>query len=303
MTKRNFRIVAFFMMILLVVSLTGCMTDTSYPGTLNIVEASQVIESANSPGVIVIDARGQEAYDKGHLKGAICLSPDELVVEAPVPKTLVDQATFESILSKHGISNDSVVYIYDDNGGVSAGRIWWTLRVYGHTSVMIVNGGASELVKAKAELTVEPTVLPETSYTASVLDTSQVASFEEVKAVTEDAQSKVKLLDVRSSAEFAEGHIPGAILYPHTQNLYKDGTFMSSRDLKLFYQDAGFSVDDEIILYCKSSYRATQAVALLEEAGFKNLKVYDGAWIEWSSLMDTTEVQEDTAPVGESDGS
>lgn len=304
MTKRQLRIIAMIVIMASLLALTACAIDTNYPGDKNVIEASAAIEAlGTNPKVVVIDARGDEAYNKGHLAGAICLSPVALVVEAPVPMMLIDKLGFEKIMSANGIANDSIVYIYDDNGGVNASRIWWTMKVYGHEQVMIINGGASELVKAKGVLTADQSKLSETSYVASDANTSMIATFDEVSALAQTPVKGVKILDVRSAAEYAEGYIPGAVLYPHTKNLYKDGTFMSSRDLGLFYKDEGIEKSDTIIVYSKSSFRATQTVALLQEAGYTNLKVYDGAWLEWSSKMDTTNTQEDTAPVGESDGS
>lgn len=304
MTKRHLQIMLIALLVLAMGVLTSCANDTTYSGTMNVVEASKVIEDmASSSNVIVVDARGKEAYDKGHLEGAICISMEEMVVENVVPTMLPDQATFEKLMSNKGISDDSVVYVYDENAGIMAGRLWWTMRVYGHQNVMIVNGGATAIVKAGGTLSAVTTELPKTEYTAQPANTAMVATFEEVEAIANAPQEGVKLLDVRSVAEYAEGYIPGAILYPHTQNLYKDGTFMSSRDLGLFYKDAGFSKDDLIIIYCKTSVRATQTAALLEEAGFTNLKVYDGAWLEWSSKVDVQTPVEETAPVGGSDGS
>lgn len=304
MTKRQLRVIAMIVIMASLLALTACSINTTYPGDKNVIEASAVIEAlGTNPKVIVIDARGDEAYNKGHLSGAICLSPVALVVEAPVPMTLIDKSGFETVMSANGIANDSIVYIYDDNDGVNASRIWWSMKVYGHDQVMIINGGASAIVKAKGVLTADSTKLSASSYVASDADTNMIATFDEVSALAQTPVEGVKLLDARSAAEYAEGYIPGAILYPHTKNLYKDGTFMSSRDLGLFYKDAGFEKSDTIIVYCKSSFRATQTVALLQEAGYTNLKVYDGAWLEWSSKVDTTNTQEDTAPVGESDGS
>lgn len=304
MTKRHLQIMLIALLVLAMGVLTSCANDTTYSGTMNVVEASKVIEDmASSSNVIVVDARGKEAYDKGHLEGAICISMEEMVVEKGVPNMLPDQAIFEKLMSDKGISNDSVVYVYDDNAGIMAARLWWSMRVYGHQNVMIVNGGATALVKAGGPLSSVTTELPNTEYAAQPVNSAMVATFEEVEAIANAPQEGVKLLDVRSVAEYAEGYIPGAILYPHTQNLYKDGTFMSSRDLGLFYKDAGFSKDDLIIIYCKTSVRATQTAALLEEAGFTNLKVYDGAWLEWSSKVDVQTPVEETAPVGGSDGS
>ncbi len=304
MTKRHLKRALMMLLVVAMMTTTACAVDTTYPGTMNVVEADKVIGDFNAdPNIIVIDARGREAYDKGHMSGAICMSVEDVVVETTVPGMLMPKEAFEKLMAERGISNNSIVYIYDDQEGIFAARLWWTMKVYGHENVKIVNGGASALVNAGATLTAEETILPAASYIATEPDQSMIATMEEVTAVVNDPTSEVKLLDVRSAAEYAEGYIPGAILYPHTQNLYKDGTFMSSRDLGLFYKDAGFEKDDTIIVYCKTSVRATQAVALLQEAGFTNLKVYDGAWLEWSSINGASAPTEETAPVGESDGS
>ncbi len=86
-------------------------------------------------------------------------------------------------------------------------------------------------------------------------------------------------------------------MYPHTKNLYSDGTFKSARDTYLDYNDLGISKTEPVILYCKSSYRATQTLLLMEEAGYENVKVYDGAWLEWSTKdMPKAEKVETTTP-------
>lgn len=300
MTNRHLKSMVVVFILTMMLILTSCAIDTTYPGTKNVVEAEAIVDALDQ--WVVIDARGKEAYDKGHLEGAVCIAPDALVSESPVPMTLPSQAQFEKVMSENGITPESQVVIYDNNGGVSASRIWWTMRVFGHEKVMVINGGESALVKAKAPLTAEATQVTPSQYVAKELNTQMIATFEDVQALANEPKEGTILLDVRSAAEYAEGFIPGAILYPHTQNLYKDGTFMSSRDLGLFYKDAEIQKDDLIIVYCKSSFRATQTVALLEEAGYKNLKVYDGAWLEWSSKVGVTAPTEE-APVGESDGS
>lgn len=304
MAKKQLSIGLLVFSLFIMLTLSACAIDTTYPGTMNVVEASKVGEEyLSSPKVIVIDARGQEAYEKGHLRGAVQLSPAELVVETPVPNTLAAKDQVEKVLSGKGISNDSIVYIYDENDGVNAGRVWWTLKVYGHESVMIVNGGASALVNEGLEITKDVPATTKSKYVAKEADPSMMATFEEVKAQAESPAENIKILDVRSVAEYEAGFIPGALLYPHTKNLYKDGTFMSSRDIGLFYKDLGLEKDDTIILYCKTSFRATQTAALLQEAGYKTIKVYDGAWLEWESKVGAQTPTEDTTPVNESDGS
>lgn len=306
MAKRHLKFSLAVVIILAMVLTTACVNNTNYPGTINVVEVDKAIEDkANDAKVIIVDARSKEAYDKGHLLGAINISIEEMVVETTVPNMLPSKAEFEQLMSRKGISNDSIVYVYDDNEGIFAARLWWTMHVYGHDSCLIINGGSSAIAKevGTSGLSAESTMLTESQYTAKDANLSMVVSLDEMKNIVDAANEDVRILDVRSVAEYAEGFIPGAVLYPHTQNLYKDGTFMSSRDLALFYQDAGFEKEDTIIVYCKTSVRASQTVALLQEAGYKHLRIYDGAWLEWSSNMDVTAPVEGEAPVGPSDGS
>lgn len=293
-----------FMVFIMIMTLVSCGNDTSFDGQLNVVEATEVAEVyLTGENTFIIDARGVEAYDKGHLKNAICLSPSDLVVSKPVQATIAPKAKVERVLSEAGITNDSTIYIYDDNGGVSAGRVWWTLKVYGHENVKIINGGASELIALELELTTEIPDFPKSDYIAKDANEKMISGFDYVKTASENPESDVKIIDVRSIAEYEAGSIPGAKLYPHTNNLYKDGTFMSARDTYLFYNDKGFNRDDEIILYCKSSFRATQTLAILEEAGYVNVSIYDGAWLEWESLGGASNQPSEKAPITNQDGS
>jgi thiosulfate/3-mercaptopyruvate sulfurtransferase len=270
------------LVIVFVLLFTSC-NNTSYKGSNNIVEPSEIADAMKDNNIIVIDARTQEDYNKGHLKGAISLNPSELTVSEPVKGMLAPKEQVEKVLSEKGISNDSTVYIYDNSGGVYSGRVWWVLKVYGHSNVKVINNGQKGLELAKLEMSLDVPKVSPTNYKTKNANDEMIATKDYVQKVAEDENSREKIIDVRSRAEYDEGAIPKAILYPHTKNLYSDGTFKSARDTYLFYHDLGLKKDDTIILYCKSSFRATQAAIVLDEAGFENVKIYDGAWLEWSA--------------------
>lgn len=300
MTTR--KVVIGILMILVIGVLSSCAVNTSYDGSKNIIEASAALAKASEQGVVFVDARSPEEYAKGHMSTAISLTPSAVSIDTPVPAMLAPREQIESVLSAKGIKPSDTVILYDDNKGVSAGRVWWTLKVYGHEKALIVNGGAAALVNAGAPLSADVFRLTPSTYQAKDADMTMIATYEEVKKISQNPQDGVVLLDVRSDAEFAEGFIPTAKHRPHTKNLYKDGTFLSARDVRLFYQDLGIRLEDEIILYCKSSYRATQAAALLEEAGFTKVRIYDGAWLEWEQLEGPSAPTEPAQPT-KSDGS
>lgn len=84
-----------------------------------------------------------------------------------------------------------------------------------------------------------------------------------------DAKAEMLVIDVRTSEEFAEGHIPGAINIPHTA--------MSERVKEIETRKA-----EPIVLYCRSGRRADLAAEELIEAGFPNIMVLNGAIESWS---------------------
>jgi thiosulfate/3-mercaptopyruvate sulfurtransferase len=292
-------------MLVLITSLVAC-NATEYKESDNIIEASALADLLSESNTVVIDARSEEDYNKGHLKGAIHLPPSLLSVSEPVTGLVAPKEMVEQLLGSYGLSKESKVYIYDNDAGVYASRVWWVLKSYGHEVVKVINNGETAIVALTPdtlELTLEVPEVTPTEYKANDFDASMVASIEDVQSVVE-GKTTACIIDVRSLAEFDEGAIPGAVLIPHTNNLYVDGSFKSGRDIYLDYNDDGIKKDEPIILYCKTSFRATQTLLLLKEAGFKDVKVYDGAWLEWSTKdMPKAEKVEGQATPSASDGS
>lgn len=267
---------------------TACTTKTSYEGSNNIAEPSEVAsEITNNESFIVLDVRTEEKYLKGHLEGAVHLNTGDLLINEPVKAMMASPEKIATVLGSKGITNDAAVYIYDDNQGVNASRVWWTLKSIGHEKVEIVNNGARGLELGKLPMTLEVPELNKVSYELKGQEEIMTVTMEEVLSVV-NGESNATLIDVRSLAEYDEGAIPESVHYPHTNNLYSDGSFKSGQDIYLNYHDLGLDRDHSIILYCKSSFRATQTLVLLKEAGFEDVKIYDGAWLEWSNSGNPT---------------
>jgi thiosulfate/3-mercaptopyruvate sulfurtransferase len=166
---------------------------------------------------------------------------------------------------------------------MDAARLWWTLMVYGHEDIRVVSGGIKALKEAGAEITDEVTPVAATKYTAKDKNTSFIVTLDDVKNQVNDPQESVILLDTRTQEEFDEGTIPGSILLDFAENNYKDGTYKSIQNIKIQYIEKGITPDKTTILYCKTSIRGAQTFLALYNAGYRNLKLYDGAWLEWSA--------------------
>ena len=75
------------------------------------------------------------------------------------------------------------------------------------------------------------------------------------------------ILDVRTPEEFAEGHIPGAILIPDYEITEKASNILTDKDAL-------------ILVYCRSGRRSKNAANQLVDMGYTNIKEFGGI-IDW----------------------
>lgn len=277
-------LLSLFMILSLAFIAAGC--SSSYTSTEKghyIVEASVAMKMLNSEKVILVDAQKPEDYSKEHIKGARNIDKEEVNISTPVPGILGSKDLYEKVMSEKGISPDSTVLIYDNINNMQASRLLWAMKAYGHEDVKVISGGIDALKKAGAEANTEVPSITPSKYTAKDLDSSMIATKEDVKAQVNSPDKNTVLVDVRTQKEYDEGTIPGSILINYEDNNYTDKTFKSSQDIKIMYLEKGVKPDNNIILFCKTSTRAAQTYLALYEAGYKNIKVYDGAWLEWDA--------------------
>lgn len=91
------------------------------------------------------------------------------------------------------------------------------------------------------------------------------------------------LLDVRTPAEYAAGHLPGARLIPHDQ-------------LPQRLAELGANKDQEVLVYCRSGRRAAQAIDTLTRAGFTHVGHLQGDYQRWSAEGRRTSTAEAAIP-------
>nr|WP_302598838.1 rhodanese-like domain-containing protein [uncultured Cellulosilyticum sp.] len=82
-----------------------------------------------------------------------------------------------------------------------------------------------------------------------------------------DTNKEIILIDIRSRAEYEEGHIPGCIHIPLPE-------------LEMRIEEVAPDFDQPIYYYCRSGVRTLTAGAILEHMGYTNL--YDmGGIMSW----------------------
>ena len=251
-----------------------------------------------TPGLVFVEVdEDTTAYDKGHIAGAIKLdwTTD---LQDQVRRDFVDREQFSALLSERGIGNDDTVVLYGGNNNWFAAYAFWYFKLYGHQDVRLIDGGRKKWELDGRPLSSATVTRPATTYTATEQDLSLRAFRDEV---VESIGTK-NLVDVRSPEEFAGkilgpahlpqehsqrgGHVPGAINIPWSKAANDDGTFRSDEELAALYGNAGLDTDRPTIAYCRIGERSSHTWFVLSQLlGQKDVKNYDGSWVEYGSLV------------------
>jgi 3-mercaptopyruvate sulfurtransferase SseA len=102
----------------------------------------------------------------------------------------------------------------------------------------------------------------------------------------------VKVIDVRGAADYAKGHIPGAIsvAWNIMQVPERDGLRNKWADdaaLEMVFSQAGLSYDDYVVLYDTGTIAPGIAFAIFTYAGFDKLHVLDGGIGGWDAEINS----------------
>ncbi|MEW5785685.1 MAG: rhodanese-like domain-containing protein [Bacillota bacterium] len=249
-----------------------------------IVEAKDVVKLLKNEQVVLVDMQESAAYAAGHIDGAVNIERNEVVINTPYPNLLAPQAQVAQVLGSRGIDRETTVLIYDDSNNMDAARLWWTMMVYGHENVSVVSGGFEALKQAGLPVSVEVPAVTAKIYEAGEIDRSLLAAMEDVEAQVKDPQDDIILLDTRTRDEYTSGTIPGALLVDYSENIFDDGTYKPVQQILINYKNKGITADKEIIVFCAVSVRGSQTLLALYNAGYRNVKLYDAAWVEYSDV-------------------
>src|SRR5690606_16579771 len=130
-----------------------------------------------------------------------------------------------TLLTDLGITPETTVVIYD--GGTHFGaRLWWALTYLSHPSVAVLNGGLQAWTDLGEPSEMGPsTPIPAVVPYEGVPNDALLARQDQVLALLDDPS--VAIVDARFEADYAAGHIPGAINIPMEANYSPvDGTLL-----------------------------------------------------------------------------
>ena len=258
-----------------------------------LVDPASLRAKLGDPSVRIVDMVTEpEDYQKGHIPGSVYLNiNDSRIAVAAGGFRLPDPDEAARLFRALGIAPDTHVVIYDDTGGLHASRLYFTLDVFGHEKVSILDGGVHAWKRAKLPLTTDLSRVVPTTYRLP-LRAERVATAEWLRDRLREPS--VVIVDARSPAEYAGsdrrakrgGHIPGAVNIEWKRNLRLDWTFKPIEELRAMYVARGIVPDKTVVTYCQTHHRAAHSYFVLRLLGYPRVVGYDRSWVEWGNRDD-----------------
>jgi thiosulfate/3-mercaptopyruvate sulfurtransferase len=288
---------------LLLATLLFCLASAAARAA-PIVDAAYV-QAAAARGAVVWDVRAAPQYRKGHVPGAVSIGDAGAALRNPVTEDFVATAEIEKILGEAGIDPADEIVVYGDRGSALAYFGRFALRYFGAANVSVFHDGIEGWAAAGHPIATDATVRTPVALKLAPAHALSVGTEEVVrKALDGDAQ----IVDVRTPGEYAGddvrairgGHIPGAINIPYERNWQDPDTALKlarraatdnrgmalkpAEELKALY--ARLDPERETIVYCQSGVRAAETAAVLEQLGFRSVKVYDSSWLGYAAKLE-----------------
>jgi thiosulfate/3-mercaptopyruvate sulfurtransferase len=233
-----------------------------------------------------LDGRsGGDAYDRGHLPGAVWVDLDAWLSAPATPEggrhPLPDPEVFARGMAQLGIGDDDVVVAYDDAGGVIAARLVWLLRAIEHPAALLDGG----LAAWDAPLETATAPRPAATFTPRPWPAGRLASGDDAADpahVVLDARQRERYLGAPDPLDPRAGHIPGALSLPCRENLDADGRLLPVEELRRRLTEVGVGPSTAVVSYCGSGVTACHTLLAMEHAGLGRGRLYPGSWSQWS---------------------
>jgi thiosulfate/3-mercaptopyruvate sulfurtransferase len=277
----------------------------------------QYVKAAQQRGAIIWDVRASNQYLEGHIPGAINFGDIGTVLRDPNREDFIDLAEINAIFNKAGLDIYKEIVVYGSRGNPYSYFGLFTIHYFGGKQAKVFHDGIDGW--ADAGLPIEKTSSTLASINIKLAPQENLVVSNEQMRKLYNNQS-VQVVDARTFNEFKGndvrairgGHIPGAITIPYEQN-WKDPATGSKLAKKEVKTNAGMSLktkdelnalyakldpNKETVVYCQSGVRAAETATVLQNLGYKNVKIYDSSWLGWASHLASPVADETYLNVG-----
>lgn len=270
------RLSVFFSLLLALLAGAPAQAAPALPGPL--VPAGWLAAHLDDPGLAVIDLRPASAWQAGHIPGAIGADytavPWRVATPSGARGALPPPEALAATIGRLGVADtDAVVLLADDFD--AAARVYWSFKVLGHDAVAILEGGPAAWTGALAH-GATPARGP-ASFTAHYTPALRAELPEVMLAASTGA---ARLVDARPSAQYAAGHIPGAISLDQHGALAAPARLRPREALAALFAPVG---ERPAIAYCNTGHFGAADWFVLSEVLHHPAKLYDGSMTEWTA--------------------
>ncbi|MBA3319034.1 MAG: 3-mercaptopyruvate sulfurtransferase [Gemmatimonadales bacterium] len=252
-------------------------------------------------GSMYLPTSGRDAtaeYAAAHIPGAVFFdleaSSDN---RSSLPHMLPPAADFAERMSSLGLDDADDLVVYDGSGAnLSAARVWWMFRTFGHERVAVLDGGIRKWRREGRPVEGGTVTRRRGSFSARRQPGSAIRNLEAVREAAVSGSEQI--VDLRSAGRFTAaapepraglrgGHIPGSRSLPYDELVDADGTVLPEPALTRRITGAGVDLSRPIIATCGSGVSACALLLALHLLGHDQVSLYDGAWAEWGGRSDT----------------
>jgi len=240
---------------------------------------------------------GRDEYNQCHIPTAVFWDLDEISdPNSTLPHMLPPTKIFQEHMNRLGVQNNHHVIVYDNVKMMTSPRVWWTLRVFGHNRVSVLDGGLNKWKLEDRPTTAETTKTKVSDYKA-LMKPNMVQSIEQIFANLKTNANQI--IDARSSPRYTgsapeprpecrPGHIPGSLNLPFDKLIDPVfGTFQTIETLRETFSKVGLDAEKPVVTTCGSGVTACVLALALNLIGRSDVTIYDGSWSEWGSRDDT----------------
>lgn len=265
-----------------------------------LVSTEKLAAHLDDPTWCIVDCRfsladagaGEQAYRQGHIPGARYAHMDRdlsgPVTESSGRHPLPDPADLMRTFGRWGIGSETQVVVYDDASGAYAARLWWLLRWVGHAAVAVLDGGWQDWLRGQYPVTTAVPTDSDLAFQAGEaleywLTTDSVrAGLDNGEVIVVDARAPERFRGEEEPIDPVAGHVPGAINRPYALNLFDNGRFRPSSELRRAFEEVvGDQSPTQVVHMCGSGVTACHNVLAMEIAGLNGSSLYAGSWSEW----------------------
>lgn len=263
------------------------------------------VAEALKRNAVIWDVRAPDAYSKGHIAGAISIGDAAKVLRDDNTEDFIALERIEKIFGAAGLDPSREIIVYGSRGTWHPYFGLYTMQYFGGKNVRVYHDGIEDWAAAGRAVSPEAVRLPPVALKLKVNPAVTVTTKEMIARLN---SPHVQIVDARTPREFTGedirairgGHIPGAVNIPYEHNWIDpetpaklarrqvaDSAGMSLKpveELRKLY--AALDPTKETIVYCQSGARASETAGVLQELGFKNVKVYDASWLGYGNTLD-----------------